>query len=40
MTVHTARCLILHDRRDFNRPHLGYLPQRLYRHFRSVIRRN
>ena len=38
MNMHTARALLVQDRMDWNRPHLGWLPSGLYRLARDVIR--
>ncbi|MEM9010167.1 MAG: hypothetical protein AAGE18_02990 [Pseudomonadota bacterium] len=40
MTLLTARQLLpLADRRDWNRPHLMYLPSALYRLYKDVRKR-
>lgn len=31
MVLHTARCLLIQTRQDFNRDRLPWLPSRLYR---------
>ncbi len=36
MTLDTARSLLVRDRMDWNKPHLNWMPGKLYRLFRSV----
>ncbi|WP_281274714.1 hypothetical protein [Histidinibacterium lentulum] len=38
MGLHTARTLFTEDRLDWNRPHLRWLPARLYRLAREAVR--
>lgn len=36
MNLQAAQNLLLKDRRDWNKPHLPWLPQTLYRLYRST----
>lgn len=36
MNLHTAQILLTRDRRDWVKPHLGWLPQSLYRFYSST----
>ena len=40
MLVHLAKTALLDDRMDWNRPHLRYLPKKLYRSFFFANRHN
>lgn len=39
MNTFTARALLVQDRMDWNRPHLNWLPNGLYRLARDVIKK-
>ncbi len=36
MNLQAARSMILNDRLDWNKPHLRWISNRFYRHFRSA----
>ena len=36
MTLHSARTFVVRDRLDWNKPHLQWMPNRLYRLFRRA----
>lgn len=38
MNLLTARQILVRDRMDWNRPHLGWISEKLYRLFREVKR--
>lgn len=39
MNIVTAQALVIRDRYDWNKPHLTWLPERLYRAFSEIRRR-
>ncbi|TCP22871.1 hypothetical protein EV656_105173 [Rhodovulum adriaticum] len=38
MNLHTAQSMMMHDRLDWNKPHLKWISNRLYRYFSAVKR--
>ena len=40
MNVYTAKCLLVREQQDWNRPHLSYLPESLYGFVRRFLKRS